>query len=36
MDATKARVELGWEPQFDAEETLIQTAVGAREAGVLD
>lgn len=36
MDATKARVELGWEPRFDAEETLIQTAVGAREAGTLD
>jgi len=36
MDATKARVELGWQPRFDAEETLIQTAVGAREAGRLD
>ncbi|MGE0507189.1 MAG: NAD-dependent epimerase/dehydratase family protein [Solirubrobacterales bacterium] len=36
MDATKARVELGWEPQFDAAETLVQTAVGAREAGTLD
>ncbi len=36
MDTTKARVELGWQPQFDAEETLIQTAIGAREAGTLD
>jgi nucleoside-diphosphate-sugar epimerase len=36
MDATKARVELGWQPEFDAEETLIQTAIGAREAGTLD
>ena len=36
MDAGKARRELGWEPRFDAEETLIQTAVGAREAGTLD
>lgn len=36
MDAGKARRELGWEPRFDAEETLIQTAVGAREAGRLD
>jgi UDP-glucose 4-epimerase len=36
MDATKARVELGWDPRFDAEETLIQTAVGARESGLLD
>jgi nucleoside-diphosphate-sugar epimerase len=36
MDTTKARVELGWRPRFDAEETLLQTAVGAREAGLLD
>jgi UDP-glucose 4-epimerase len=36
MDATRARVELGWQPRFDAEETLIQTAIGAREAGTLD
>jgi UDP-glucose 4-epimerase len=36
MDTTKARVELGWQPRFDAEETLLQTAVGAREAGLLD
>jgi nucleoside-diphosphate-sugar epimerase len=36
MDTTKARVELGWQPLFDAEETLVQTAIGAREAGILD
>jgi UDP-glucose 4-epimerase len=36
MDASKARRELGWEPRFDAAETLIQTAVSAREAGLLD
>lgn len=36
MDATKARVELGWQPRFDAGETLLQTAVGARESGLLD
>jgi nucleoside-diphosphate-sugar epimerase len=36
MDTTKARVELGWSPRFDAEETLVQTAIGAREAGTLD
>jgi nucleoside-diphosphate-sugar epimerase len=36
MDAGKARRELGWEPRFDAAETLIQTAVGAREDGLLD
>jgi nucleoside-diphosphate-sugar epimerase len=36
MDTAKARQELGWRPQFDAEETLIQTAIGAREAGLLD
>jgi UDP-glucose 4-epimerase len=36
MDTAKARHELGWKPRFDAEETLIQTAVAAREAGLLD
>jgi nucleoside-diphosphate-sugar epimerase len=36
MDTSKARRELGWEPRFDAAETLLQTAVSAREAGVLD
>ncbi len=36
MDTTKARTELGWEPRFDASETLMQTAVSARETGLLD
>ncbi|HYJ21170.1 MAG TPA: NAD-dependent epimerase/dehydratase family protein [Solirubrobacterales bacterium] len=36
MDTTKARRELDWEPRFDARETLIQTAVSAREAGLLE
>ncbi len=36
MDSSKARRELGWEPRFDAAETLLQTAVSAREAGLLD
>jgi nucleoside-diphosphate-sugar epimerase len=36
MDTSKARHELGWEPRFDASETLIQTAISAREAGILD
>jgi len=36
MDTSKARLELAWEPRFDAAETLIQTAVSAREAGLLD
>jgi UDP-glucose 4-epimerase len=36
MDTAKARQELGWVPRYDAEETLTQTAVGAREAGTLD
>jgi UDP-glucose 4-epimerase len=36
MDTGKARRELGWEPRFDAAETLLQTAVGAREDGLLD
>jgi nucleoside-diphosphate-sugar epimerase len=36
MDTAKARRELGWEPRFDAAETLLQTAVSARETGVLD
>jgi UDP-glucose 4-epimerase len=35
MDTAKARRELGWKPRFDAAETLIQTAVSARETGVL-
>jgi UDP-glucose 4-epimerase len=36
MDTRKARRELGWKPRFDAAETLIQAAVSAREAGLLD
>lgn len=36
MDTAKARRELDWEPRFDAEETLLQTAIAAREAGLLD
>jgi UDP-glucose 4-epimerase len=36
MDTTKAREQLGWAPRFDASETLMQTAVSARETGLLD
>ncbi|MBS1861829.1 MAG: NAD-dependent epimerase/dehydratase family protein [Actinobacteria bacterium] len=36
MDTTKARSLLGWKPRFDAAETLLQTAVSARESGFLD
>jgi nucleoside-diphosphate-sugar epimerase len=36
MDTARARRDLGWQPQFDAQETLLQTAVGAREKGLLD
>jgi nucleoside-diphosphate-sugar epimerase len=36
MDSSKARRELGWEPRFDARETLVQAAMGAREKGLLD
>ncbi|HXF30047.1 MAG TPA: NAD-dependent epimerase/dehydratase family protein [Solirubrobacterales bacterium] len=36
MDTGKAREQLGWAPRFDAGETLIQTAVSARETGLLD
>jgi UDP-glucose 4-epimerase len=36
MDTTKAREQLGWVPRFDASETLMQTAVSARETGLLD
>ena len=35
MDTRKARDELGWEPQWDAESTLRETIAGAREAGGL-
>jgi nucleoside-diphosphate-sugar epimerase len=36
MDTAKARRELAWKPRFDAAETLIQTAMAARENGLLD
>ncbi|HEX4304626.1 MAG TPA: NAD-dependent epimerase/dehydratase family protein [Solirubrobacterales bacterium] len=36
MDTAKARRELDWTPRFDAAETLLQTAVSARETGLLD
>jgi UDP-glucose 4-epimerase len=36
MDTAKARRDLGWEPQHDAQETLDETVVGAREKGLLD
>jgi UDP-glucose 4-epimerase len=36
MDTEKARRDLGWKPRFDAKETLLQTAVSAREKGLLD
>jgi len=35
MDTTKARRDLGWQPQHDARETLEETVVGAREKGLL-
>jgi nucleoside-diphosphate-sugar epimerase len=36
MDTTRARRDLAWKPRFDAEETLRQTVVGARDKGLLD
>ncbi|HEX5525919.1 MAG TPA: NAD-dependent epimerase/dehydratase family protein [Solirubrobacterales bacterium] len=36
MDTAKARRDLSWEPQFDALETLHETAEGARAKGMLD
>jgi len=36
MDTAKARRDLGWSPNFDAEETLRQTVAGARSKGLLD
>lgn len=36
MDTAKARRDLGWEPRFNAAETLLQTAMSARESGLLD
>ncbi|HET7455837.1 MAG TPA: NAD-dependent epimerase/dehydratase family protein [Solirubrobacterales bacterium] len=35
MDTAKARRDLGWKPQHDAEETLAETVAGAREKGLL-
>jgi nucleoside-diphosphate-sugar epimerase len=35
MDCTKAKDELGWQPIYDALETLAQTVRAAREAGVV-
>jgi nucleoside-diphosphate-sugar epimerase len=35
MDTTKARELLGWEPRWEAEETLADTVASARAAGVL-
>lgn len=36
MDTTKARRDLNWHPQHDAQETLRETVAGAREKGMLD
>jgi nucleoside-diphosphate-sugar epimerase len=36
MDTEKARGQLGWEPLYDAEETLAATVAGARTKGLLD
>jgi UDP-glucose 4-epimerase len=36
MDASKAHRELGWNPRHDAAETLLRTALAARESGLLD
>jgi UDP-glucose 4-epimerase len=36
MDTTKARRKLGWRPKYDARETLRQTALAAREQGLVD
>lgn len=36
MDCTRARAKLGWEPQYDALETLSQTIFAAREKGLLE
>jgi UDP-glucose 4-epimerase len=35
MDTRKAREELGWEPEWDADSTLRETIAGARESGAL-
>jgi UDP-glucose 4-epimerase len=36
MDTAKARRQLGWEPLYDAQETLASTVTGARRKGLLD
>jgi len=36
MDTRKARRDLAWKPRHDAQETLGETVVGARAAGLLD
>jgi len=36
MDTAKARRDLGWKPMHNAQETLRDTVVGAREKGLLD
>ncbi|MDP9068408.1 MAG: NAD-dependent epimerase/dehydratase family protein [Actinomycetota bacterium] len=35
MDTTKAKMNLGWEPQYDAFDTLADTIQGARERGLI-
>jgi nucleoside-diphosphate-sugar epimerase len=35
MDTAKARENLGWEPRWDAEETIVDTVASARAAGVI-
>jgi nucleoside-diphosphate-sugar epimerase len=36
MDTAKVRRDLGWKPRHDAQETLAETAAGARAKGLLD
>jgi UDP-glucose 4-epimerase len=36
MDTTRARQQLGWSPRHDAHRTLDETALAARDAGLLD
>jgi UDP-glucose 4-epimerase len=36
MDTAKARRDLEWKPQHDAQETLAETVAGARDKGLLD
>lgn len=36
LDATRARTELGWEPRFDAHDTLLDLMAGLREGAGLD